>query len=177
MEAHSGVLSWVGQRARGGRMGDGGHGRSERATVCVDVRRLWRMRRRGGERKERRTELMVVLLLLCLLLLALKGGEVSEEIAELLGRFWGMTGLFEVSDPLWRESREERRGRERETYAEDELKLVLWRLADLWMELLLLLLWVELDGHLLACHERAFPDALSRRLPRTGEKPKQYSMA
>lgn len=52
--------------------------------------------------EERRTELvLVLLLLLCLLLLALERSEVGEEIAQFLGRLWGMAGLLEVADTLW----------------------------------------------------------------------------
>ena len=69
------------------------------------------------------------MLLLCLLLLALERSEVSEEIAQLLGGLWGMAGLLEVADTLWGCQRGN--GGERGTYEEDELELVLWRLADL----------------------------------------------
>jgi hypothetical protein len=121
----------------------------------------------------------VVVLLLCLLLLALEGSEVGEEIAQLLGRLWGMTGLLEIADALWAVSAGDAGGRG--AYVEDELQLVFWGLADLarvlWDVVLgVCLLWVvcaELDGHLLACHE------LSRRSlsssHSTSEKPKQYT--
>lgn len=63
------------------------------------ARCLGGMRGQREEREEQRTELV---LLLRLLLLALEGSEVGEEIPELLGRLWGVTGLLEVADTLWR---------------------------------------------------------------------------
>lgn len=71
------------------------------------------------------------------------------------------------------------------THEEDELELVFGGLTEVVRELLEMLgvdmvrMWMlltELDWDLLACHEpqSAFPDARSRRLPQSTEKPKQY---